>query len=282
MTGLVLSWSKRASSDYALNMLKEERADLIKRQLSATAIKTLGAAAAVGAGWRALLGLVGPLVTKEMSPEAAVLHTSLVPHTVQVEPLVDEKKKTKAQQKSAGVGDFFEGRSATDITSHPLGFPLLAGSILLGHYGGYRLVDWLLRKQRDREDAVEVEKAKEEYEKALRRSFSIGKQPRKDAEAASPLAEALDRFAAEMEKQAVFGLDPESLGRAVGLYLALAGAMAVPAATTMYDYVRKRQPEYLLSKAIKHQRAALAQERPPSVVVDVLGEDAKEPEKKGQ
>lgn len=162
----------------------------------------------------------------------------------------------------ASLGDWFKGRTTDKLWAKPW-FPLAAiGLPTAGIYGGYKLIDSIMDRAHARDRASELEKAKEEYRRALIEQYTTA-NPAKHASQASELSKDLNELV-ELVKQGG-NLFTEGAGALAGGYLPLAALLGGGAGLATYNWVRARSPEERLAKAIKQRERLRAASRPPEI-----------------
>jgi len=157
------------------------------------------------------------------------------------------------QPQGQGLWDRIRGLKNVDITSKPWFMPAAVGLGAAGIYGGYKGVDALLGMRQKADRKKELENAKQEYQNALVEQYEAD-----GAKRASSLAADLD----ELSKTASLN---DAVGKGMGAYLTLAGLLATGAGLGTYSYVKSRQPDERLAKAIKQRERLRWASRPPEI-----------------
>jgi len=156
--------------------------------------------------------------------------------------------------------------------SHPvlssLGIPLAAGTALGTTYGGWKLLDWLLRKQRKGVMTQALRKAEEDYEKAVADQYRNAMRSKAASTADTrDVSAALDELHADlhdMAKQAGVKEIYEKMKAAPqmawdvghgasGAYLAALALLAAAAFHKTHQWTRGRSPSAVVSKALKQR-----------------------------
>ncbi len=199
----------------------------------------------VGAGARGLQGLWN-LVRRNVSKPTPGPHS----------PLTLDIPNTREEEEKEKFAGFLSGDYASTLQGHPLNMPTKVLGAGAGVIGGWKLLDWVMDRQRKSEMQAETEKAEEEYEQALLGQHKQGS-----------LGHDLDLLFDEVEKQGTVG---DFLGGAAGLYMTGAGLGALLTGKITYDIARKRQRKSLLSSARrKHLRQSRSM-RPAAIYINPL------------
>jgi hypothetical protein len=159
-----------------------------------------------------------------------------------------------------GIGDFLSGRMSANVGSKPWFWPAALTAGAGGIVGGYKGMDYLLGGIKKKEREQELERAKEEYRKALIEQYSPEsiKQGAVQDELGRDLTELY-----QLHKEA--GGVTDALGTATGGYLALAAALAGGTGLATYNWAKARSPEDRLAKAIKQRERLRWATRPPEI-----------------
>lgn len=174
----------------------------------------------------------------------------------------DEEEKSPARKVAAADAPAAQGPTTfadvipdswkADVTNplrhHPLGIPALIGGVGAGGYGGYKLVDWLLDKQRTSNEQERLEKAKRDYEAALASQFKNAG----DRESIGALSEKT-----AFDWQSI----KDKLGAGAGAYLALLAGTGLGAGKLTYDWQRGRQTEK--QRALEEEKRKRMRRTPP-------------------
>jgi len=170
-------------------------------------------------------------------------------------PLEEEEEKLGSINKS--IGNFLSGDSATTAQGVPWAMPAALAAGAGGLYGGWKLQDWLMDKQRKQNNQAELDEAREEYNKALLETQ--GKH------ASDGIGVALDELYDTLEKKA--GKTSDIMGQLTGMYLTLALAGGGVSALGGYNWGKKRQRRVLLEKAKKQRQREMRNKRPMGIQV---------------
>ncbi len=256
----------------------------------------LGLGAAGGVGVRGLMGLRDMFAGSSVP---AAMPSAHIPQPINLSrrfPLEDEKERGVAMQKAAqtpppaggdGIAGFIARNNLIPDTDtlNPLmnswGIPAGIGAIGGGAYGGYHLLDWLLKKERSQENENAVESAKQDYQKALAEQYRAAMMA-KQGEDDLGLGELADCYA---EKAATLSVLPylgnfgrtlrDSYRGVVGhdTYSALEGgvnAAAILAAlgtgTGTYNWVKGKNKQELLRKALQKRQQQRQLLSPPPIL----------------
>lgn len=220
--------------------LEAARAALIRRGAYRHALQLGALAFGGGAALRGLSGLAGTL-SRNLRP--ARRPSLLAPAVVEV-PVHEEEEEAPA--KEAG---FLEGGKNTTPEGWWAAMPLAVGSAGLGAVGGWTLADKLLDRRRKKQLEAELEKAKKEYEEALRGESKLGRQ--------------LDTLYETLEKRGVNAAD--YAGRALGVLAVLGLLSGGTGAYIGYQATRKRNPYKIKEKVKKQLRMQRALRRPAPI-----------------
>ena len=278
----------------AAKALREQRSQIINQGIMDSMPKMLAVGGAAGLGARGLLGLYN-MARRNLTDNPRTSYTPYSPVVSEVPyPEEEENRKHAAwtplpapnfppppkppkppRRKTAGLldtigdetGKIFGGEYADSMLSHPLGPVALGGAGLAGTVGGYKLMDYLMKRQNKSQRQNELAKARQEYEQAL-----LTQQEHKVAgekTAAVKLGEELDRLADMVEKIATTlekqGFGQQAISKALGMYLLTGGAVGALTGNATYNFFKKRQPAYVLDKALKQHRREMALQRPQPI-----------------
>lgn len=296
------------------------RQQLAARQLMAL----LGIGAAGGAGVRGLMGLRNMTQSPAIDPSPS----ANLPHAIHVfgEPR-EEEPSTVPMRKFAGgfipqlqqfgqaagqklqdfgqaAGDFI-GNTVPDAiaphlpkthTTQPLlnewGIPAGIAAVGGGAYGGYKLMDWLLNKERDMAGQGELRDAESEYQQALADQYRAAMMA-KGAGDDLGIGELADTYAARVEEhgrdklasmsvaeyfmpglsipyEAALGYDNWQALKG-GANAAILGA-GLGASKLTYDWAKGQNKQELLRKALK-RRQAMRQQLSPAPILALPDEE---------
>lgn len=155
---------------------------------------------------------------------------------------------------AAKTASFLSGDSATSKGGIPWYGPAMMTAGLAGLAGGWKGVDHLLNKRRERDRAKEIDTARQEFHDALMGQYTkplAGAGPAKTAGDGPPLGAALDALYDQFEK-AAFALN-DAAGKGVGMYGMYAGLTGLMTGALVYDKARKRQRRAILDKALQRR-----------------------------
>jgi hypothetical protein len=181
---------------------------------------------AAGAGLRGLMGLYHMLSTsdKDENPSA------YAPLSINIPP---ERKKQASPE------------STSDLWWT---MPAMLGTGAAAAYGGWKGVDWLMKKHKEHELQSQVDEAKKEYEAAL-----LGK-------AGSALGADLDQLYDMLTKE---GQEKQAFPSLLGAWLTWALATGAFGAAKGYQWETHKSKADALEKAREQQVARLSSIRPP-------------------
>lgn len=224
-------------------ILVDQRTGLLNKQLLQNALKIFG----VGAG----LGLVGRGAQGMYNLGRRNLGTP----TAGQKPIQIGVPGEEEEEKYAGwLGDLFSGGMATNISEHPLSPITGIAAAGTGAVGGWKLMDYILDKQRKKELEGELDMAKEDYEGALQSAHS---------KAASELGQDLDRlFDLVQEKQATFG---GAMSKMTGIGLLGMAPLALASGLVSYSMAGKGRKQKLLDKALAKRRRRMRSHNPTRI-----------------
>jgi len=152
------------------------------------------------------------------------------------------------------IGGLASGDAVSDATAWPPYIPGMAVAGVGGAMGGYKLVDWLWNKHRNKERKEEVRKARQNYEQAL-----LEEQVAHRAKIAEDLDYLYDTFVS-LEKQATTPVDAAGYGLALPL---TGGAMlGMALANVFYNRAKSRGSGEVLRRAQKERARLLSETRP--------------------
>lgn len=186
-----------------------------KRETFKQLAALLGLGTAVGGGTRLLMGASGALSPPNLAPA----RPATIPISLRARQEQEPSTHLPAWQKSAttsitpgSIMDRIAQRTMPAVhTANPLGGPiapsmgLAAGSG--GIYGGYKLVDWLLRKQRESQSQRSLQDAEQQYEDALTQQYKQAMVATDDAYGLNKIADA--HVSGRLTKKAFFNFAPE-------------------------------------------------------------------------
>ena len=163
---------------------------------------------------------------------------------------------------SRGLG-FLENRVlaptnpyASSGWEQPYIYPLGALALLAGGWGGYQALDTALDNHHQRQSEGALEEARRRYQRAMTAQFD-----RPKLAASNRVGAALDALAALAEKRADF----PALDQAKALYMTAAALAAAGTGLGTYRYMRDRDPDALLEKAVKERERQRLAARPPQI-----------------
>jgi hypothetical protein len=277
-----------------IDALRQERAQLLQQNLMSDLPKYLAVGAAGAAGFKGLLGLYN-LVRRNVSRPARTAYSPILTDVPYPQEAVEEEQRRKAadadepipqgplpgpprpprppspnppprpRPKLAGWLDeakgLWQGEMAKDQWSIPWAMPAAAGAATAGAFGGWRLMDYLLGKQRRKERQQDLVHAKKDYEESLLEQQLAKRAVSVDLDR---LFDAWEKHAAVIEKSALLP-SGDTVGQLLGAYLLAAGAGAAYTGKKTYDWVKRRQPSELLRKAQIRHRRELAASRPTPI-----------------
>ncbi len=215
--------------------------------------------AGLGAGARGLQGLVGlgrrNLGGRDRAP-------GLRARTVTIP--IDEEEEDKYASLKQGEFEWTSPSTWADPltkpfsdalqgnVSTPMAQPWVLPAALLGGplaaYGGYKLTDKLMDKRRGDEQEARLDKAKREYEEALRGRGKMG--------------EDLDCLCELMEKESFGASDVAGIGS--GVAITLGGLLALGSGMAAYDMSKQKRPDEVLRKAkLRRDRERMRRVPPP-------------------
>lgn len=160
----------------------------------------------------------------------------------------------------------WQGRTSSHRTI-PWYFPAAVAGGSAGMYGGWKLTDALLNKRRENEVEDDLDRARKDYEAALR--------------GGSKLASELDRLCDGLEKQAFNSSDLSGVVQGAGL--AALGTLGLGAGMYTYNKTKKRRPSEILREAKSRRERARVRRAPlPIYATADMGGAADEDELEGE
>lgn len=190
------------------------------------------------------------LTNKKDKQEKYADDTSLAARLLKYTGLATPKTGPRGGLTGLFAGD--EGQNASGLLANDfpwmtVGMPLALGG---GIYGGYKLTDWLLNKNRKRELDSELDIARNNYEKALRNLAKTA-----DADATPAPMSSLDMLTTEMEKRG--GIMSQALASYLLMNLLAAGLGGF----ATYQWAKSRQPTKALQQAHNKRQRQLFETR---------------------
>lgn len=253
-------------SDPIADLLKQKAQEAVARNAMQAGLAGLG----IGVGARGLQGLLNQW-HRAFTPVQTVRKPSIVDLPVPAEDK-DEKfareKHSESRFDSAmnmlmhpvkTVGGWVSGEGATTASDMPFGMipSVIAGAG--GIAGGWKGLDMLLDRARERELAVQEQKAREEYEQALSAQSKVGQALHAELDLLYTCLDTAQRD--EIEKTAnTFS----TLTNMYGIWALLSG---VPAGVWAYEATKARHRSSLLESARKKYRRTREAVRPTPVYV---------------
>lgn len=172
---------------------------------------------------------------------------------------------------SRGLG-FLENRVLSPINPYASNgweqsytYPLGALALLAGGWGGYQALDTALDNHHQRQSEGALEEARRRYQRAMTAQFD-----RPKLAASNRAGAALDALAALAEKQADF----PALDQAKALYMTAAALAAAGTGLGTYRYMRDRDPDALLEKAVKERERQRLASRPPQIYLRMRSQES--------
>lgn len=303
-SGLAQDQFGRTPEAQGRDWLVDQRARLVRQDMYNQAVRLGLTAAGAGMAWRGLQGLLSGPRRKSRRPTTPTVGIKVGQDTAQPRPKVvlspeqipaplPDPTKNPLQFNMGGYG-------ARDWRELPWGIPAVGAAVLGGGMLGYKGVDWLLRKRKEKELSRATERQKARYEAAmskisgkLDRLFDIlnteagaeklaklidlgggsikAGADNKSGQPAIPPAGSIDLLPSVVGDWAP-KLSPGAFGIGAGTLLAGGGLAALWAHRKAHEYFKKRQPSRLLQKA-REDVARSEFERSPIVPVAVVGED---------
>lgn len=247
-----------------------------KRDAFKQLMTLLGLGAAAGGGARMLMG--GHNLFRDT--QAPVRRISPVPPTITIPGKAEEDDMEKLGVAKPPWWDWIAQKLPKITTTKPLGDvwgPTAGiGAAGGGIYGGWKLTDWLLNKERQQQNTRDLTEAEDEYKKALADQYRAAMLAKQGADtlgiddlyeqyAARVTVHGRDKaaFSWDTPWSAVFGKD-----NVQGVKGALLAAMALTAGgsgVATYNWTKGRSKHNLLERAMR-QRARMRAARAPSPI----------------
>lgn len=248
-----------------------------------------------GMGVRGLFGLgewLGQHRVKKPQPRPAVLEVA-VPQITRED---EEKKASNTTSyvppsgininvpRAANTWDWLTGRTYDSWLAKPWFLTAALGLPALGLYSGYRGMDSLMDTLRKKDKDDELNKAKEEYRKALMEQYSTESNAKfsSDSSISADLSKLYNRYkesgyidkvesaATQVVEKKAFFEDPignlrGAVSSGVGAYIPLALLLGGGSALATYNWVKSRQPEKRLAEVIKQRERLRWATKPPEI-----------------
>ena len=269
-----------------------------KRDAGSQLLTLLGLGLATGGGVRGIMGLRNMV----RDTQAPAMPGSQLPAPISINRRFDKREEEDApgmaMQKAADIQpDTIADSIAQKIlpksnTTNPLGgwWGPTAGIAAAGGglYGGYKLVDWLLKKEREAGSQREVADAESEYEQALGEQYNSAMRAKAagDDLGIDDLADQYLAYVAEhgRPKTAIVGIMPDSIEKLYrsnplighdqweGFKGGTNAAMALMALGTglgTYNWVKGKNKQELMRSALKKRQQQRAGMSPPPIYATV-------------
>lgn len=240
LAGYLPSFGSNPATEQAAQQIQQMHNSKLQGDAAKTILKTLLVAGGLGAAVRGYTGLTNMSDSKKRKP---------VNRVVEMPVSYPEKQADNAKATSMIGLDYF-------APAMLLGAPLAA-------YGGWKGVDAILNKQREKEVDSDLDRAKAEYEQALLGSYKKATD------------EALDAAFGSYTKQANMitdglsylsdSISPNLSGATKGLGLAYALATAPLGYHLVNRAMKKNSKRALLQKAIEERARRQAKAQPPEI-----------------
>lgn len=170
---------------------------------------------------------------------------------------------------------------STDPAQSAAYIPLILGGGAAGIYGGWKLTDWLLRKNRRAAVDAQLEKSKQDYRKALNEQYEAMLPPQAQKTAGALLdqtAEAMEKRGWDWPKIDVTPITKhlripggqtadDWTNRLLGTYATVAGMTALGTGVGAYNWSRNRSEAAALEKALRQRRLDRAARPAPVMAV---------------
>ena len=242
-----------------------------------------GVTAALGAGFRGLMGLRDILGYRRRLKDKHYLGPSVLAVPVPVRPSVQDKEKVQAPMldKSGGYKKASEPTTRMGLWWYLPGM-VLAGAT--GTAGGYKLMDALIHQKRKLDLKSEIENARDKYYRAVLQQYDPNFVPKAEAVPDYPLPKKtenkptisksiklasldadLEDLCAEVDKVLEKRALSEWAGKALGIYGALATLLALGAGSVAYDAARSRSTAKMMENAIQQREVERLMRRPPEI-----------------
>jgi len=248
--------------------------DAAVRRNQQAALKELGRFMATGLGvgmaGRGLLGMTNLLRKNLFRPEV----TAPLPAVVQIPYRTDEEEeKLGVDGANGGWLDkplaFAAGEYSTEGgASMPWVLPAMVGGGAASAFGGWKLMDYILDRQRRKALDDEVARAKKEFNDALLSQYDNPKQ-------ASILSKELDGLYDDMTKAAASV--PDWAGLMTGMYGTAGGVAGLLAGVGTYNLLKKFQRREMLRKAQQRRMLRMYQQRPTELFAQPVAVPSKQP-----
>ena len=258
-----------------IDQMRAQRGAELRQQLAGLLLST----GAVGLGAGAVGRLVGGGVSaarKQLRPHST--YTPDAPLVVRV-PVPDEEKRAQAAPASpyAAARSFLVGDHARTIHEMPLALPAFSATLAGGLYGGWRLADSLVDRNRKTQLARELSRVRARYNKALGLGPGDEKNDQKQASAedTSGLTVLYQRWkqAGSPPPEKVAGIVSSNADDYLGPVGAVVGSVGAPllavggtSALLGYALARRRGPHSIVSRARREYENDMQRQRPPAIL----------------
>jgi len=232
---------------------------------------------AAGIGYRGLTGLRDTLAAPSHTPPVS----TQLPQTLkldQITPDADQEKLASGgldatqnwlAEKLAPMLPKSLG-STTKPLMNALGMPMGVMAAGGSAYGGYKLTDWILNKEKERNQESQLGAAETDYQNALAEQYQAAMQAK---QAGDDLGiDSLVDVHTDRQKQAEGGIlqsANDAWGATSGVITTGMLLSALGSGALTYNHVRGKNKQDVLAKALKRRQMQRARYSPPPILAEV-------------
>lgn len=244
-----------------------------------------GIAAALGAGFRGLVGLNKQILDYARKPKDGKRYLGPLVMSVPVPVYSSEQDKEKAQALMLDkAGSYKKASDPSSRLDLPWYLPAVTLAGVTGLAGGYNLTDYLINKKRKLDLKSEIEDARDEYYRTVLQQYNPTFVPTAEAVPDYPLPKKtvnkptigqsiklasldadLEDLCAEVDKVLEKRALSNWAGKALGIYGALATLLALGSGAAAYSMTRSRSTDSMIEKALREREIERWMRRPPEI-----------------
>ena len=251
-------------------------------------MQLLGAGAATGVGVRSLMGLGEMFNQPTIDPQVS----AQVPQTLKLHAPPEEKQANALDWAASKLQNIIPTPDTKAPLANEWGIPLGVGAAGTGIYGGYKLVDWLLNKEKERNNKSQLQSAEDDYNNALSEQYAAAMQAKqagddlgidaladswmgRDKEAENSIFETISRWGdgipvlGHITNYPKYGIGNDNwralqgAGNTAILMAGLGSGLAT------YNWAKGRNKKELLAKALKKRQQQRARLSPPPIMAEL-------------
>lgn len=206
--------------------------------------------------------------------------------------------KDVSERIAAGAADMLPTPNTTNPIANEWGIPAAFAALAGGSYGGYKLTDWLLRKERDMAGKQSVQDAEDDYRKALSEQYRAAMLAKRGSAGDDGddfgLNDLAELYASVSREKQAFGMSAlgalwptldqayahawspigvpglgtghDSWEAAKGISNAAMLAAALGSGKVTYDWAKGRNKQEMLQQALKRRQALRSRVSPPPML----------------